>query len=63
LIALGTLYAAIMQIRTARFTVFASINVPKWVMSVGLAISMAFIAVLFLLRAIQGVKSLRSTGR
>ena len=56
LIALGTLYAAIMQIRTARFTVFASINVPKWVMSVGLAISMAFIAVLFLLRAIQGVK-------
>ncbi len=54
LIALGTLYAAIMQIRTARFTVFASINVPKWVMSVGLAISMAFIAVLFLLRAIQG---------
>jgi len=63
LIALGTLYAAIMQIRTARFTVFTSINVPKWVMSVALAISMAFIAILFLLRAGRGLKDLRSSGR
>ena len=47
LIAAGVIYAAIMQIRTARFTTFMSIDVPKWVMSVGLAISMAAILAMF----------------
>ncbi|MDF2689537.1 MAG: transporter small permease, partial [Microvirga sp.] len=51
LIAAGVIYAAIMQIRTARFTTFMSIGVPKWVMSVGLAISMAAIFVMYLARA------------
>lgn len=63
LIASGVIYAAIMQIRTARFTTFMSINVPKWVMSVGLAISMAAILVMHLARARSEFKQARSVGR
>jgi len=51
LIAAGVIYAAIKQSRTARFTTFMSIDVPKWIMSVGLAISMAAILVIYLARA------------
>ena len=60
LIAAGVIYAAIMQIRTARFTTFMSIDVPKWVMSVGLAISMAAILVMFLAKAWSELKQARS---
>jgi TRAP-type C4-dicarboxylate transport system permease small subunit len=63
LIATGVIYAAIMQIRTARFTTFMSIGVPKWVMSVGLAISMAAIVVMYLARAWSEFKQARSVGR
>jgi TRAP-type transport system small permease protein len=63
LIAAGVIYAAIMQIRTARFTTFMSIDVPKWVMSVGLAISMAAILAMFLAKAWSELKQARSAGR
>jgi len=63
LIAAGAIYAAIMQIRTARFTTFMSIDVPKWVMSVGLAISMAAILAMFLAKAWSELKQARSAGR
>jgi TRAP-type C4-dicarboxylate transport system permease small subunit len=63
IIAAGVIYAAIMQIRTARFTAFMSIDVPKWVMSVGLAISMATIVVIFVARAWGGLKQARSADR
>jgi TRAP-type C4-dicarboxylate transport system permease small subunit len=63
LIATGVIYAAIMQIRTARFTTFMSIGVPKWVMSVGLAISMAAIVVMYLARAWSEFRQARSVGR
>jgi TRAP-type transport system small permease protein len=63
LIAAGVIYAAIMQIRTARFTTFMSIGVPKWVMSVGLAISMAAIFVMYLARAWSEFRQVRSVGR
>jgi TRAP-type transport system small permease protein len=63
LIAAGIIYAAIMQIRTARFTTFMSIDVPKWVMSVGLAISMAAIIVIYLARAWVELKQARSVHR
>ncbi len=60
LIAAGVIYAAIMQIRTARFTTFMSIDVPKWVMSVGLAFSMVAIIVIYLARAWVELKQARS---
>jgi TRAP-type transport system small permease protein len=63
LIAAGVIYAAIMQIRTARFTTFMSINVPKWVLSVGLLISMAAILAMFLGKAWNELKRARGAGR
>lgn len=63
LIAAGVIYAAVMQIRAARFTTFMSIDVPKWVMSVGLAISMAAILTMYLARAWSEFKQARSVGR
>jgi TRAP-type transport system small permease protein len=57
------IYAAIMQIRTARFTTFMSIGVPKWIMSLGLAISMAAIVVMYLARAWSEFRQTRSVGR
>jgi TRAP-type transport system small permease protein len=63
LIAAGTLYAAVMQIRTARFTTFTSIGVPKWLLSVGLSISMAFIVALFMMKAVRKLNLVRSVSR